>query len=71
MSAPYTVVNSRYERMFMMHESEPLSRVIALVNVLRMRPGYQHVTIHGDNVDEDCRDGLSREERDQVREELV
>lgn len=70
MSAPYTIVNDRYDPIFKLHESEPLSRVIALVKVLRMRPGYQHVTIHGDNVDVDCADGLSDEERDEVQAEL-
>lgn len=70
MSAPYTIVTGRLEPLFKLHDSEPLHRAIALVQALRMRPGYQHVTVHGDNIDLDCADGLSEDERDQVMEEL-
>lgn len=70
MSAPYTIVNGRSEPLFTLHQKESLSSAISLVKLLRTCRGCAHLTIHGDNVDLDCADGLSDEERDEVQAEL-
>lgn len=70
MSAPYTIVNSRHDALWKLADSERIGDAILLVETLRRVPGWGDVTIHGDNIDLDCADGLSDDERDEVQEEL-
>lgn len=70
MSAPYSIVTWQGEPLVKLSDSEPLRRAILLAKMLRKVPGFSMVTVHGDNIDLDCADGLNEDERDEVMAEL-
>jgi hypothetical protein len=66
MSAPYRIVDKYYETVREFGKHVSLDVVIATCK--HSYPDSH--TVHGDNVDEGCTDGLSRDEREQVEEGL-
>lgn len=70
MSAPYSIVNRFYEPIVTLDKGVSLEAAIAVAKDYRLHGGEPQATVHGDNYDVDCADGLSKAERDRVQDEL-
>lgn len=67
MSAPYSIVNEWNEPMVTLHKKASLQAAITVCKDYRAHVDTR-AHIHGDNIDLDCADGLSQEERDIIDE---
>ena len=67
MSPPYSIVNQWYEPLVRLHPKASLQAAITVCKDYRAHIDT-HAQIHGDNIDLDCADGLSPEERDIIEE---
>jgi hypothetical protein len=65
MSAPFRIVDRYNETMVTLDPRASIRAAIAVCKVYRDH-SEPHAHIHGDDIDLDCADGLSREERDAV-----
>lgn len=68
MSAPYRIVNKYHETLVQLHANASLVAAMAVCRQYREQGLDKDAQIHGDNVDLDCADGLSREERETIEE---
>lgn len=69
MSAPYRIVNFYHDTLVKLDQGEALVTAIAIAKMFR-QSAVLSATVHGDNVDLGCVDGLNQDEREQVEEAL-
>lgn len=70
MSAPFRIVNQYHETHVTLDKAASLDAAIKVAVEYRKLGIDNRATVHGDNVDLDCADGLSRAERETVQEAL-